>query len=567
MVERNSENTTMLRRFAFLLTSILSLSACGESAPTVPLPAAVTAATEGRCAELGLPADAFQTDAGGFAFGDVAGDFTVTELDGSTWTLSERWTGCESYVFITYLGDAGSDTLWATSPARLFEVGTPNVHYFFMSIEPEESARRARLSAMQVEVDGAIDATSDPVGFRSRVHFVADRASDVSGSVGPFLTDYIAYAQDPNNVVDLGDRGLAPAPLPYAFGIDREQRWDPGGSLSPVVGRPIELSMAAYYGEFYNHRAALRHRLEAEAEATTAISLVEESVTERVFVRTAATPARGLMRQFDTLEVHVEVNCPFRNPFACSEWDRIARISVCQDGEECMERRELVRWITPYWRRGRRAWTIDASPLLPLLGDGDEEISFHVEMGPSWERATMREATIELLLTRRDRPRAIAAEYLFGGGSFDAAYNDRSRATVEAPPNASRAELVAILSGHGQNETTNCAEWCDHRHRFEVNDNRLPTIAHGAGVGSLAGCADLAGEGVPPGQWGNWAPERAYWCPGLPVQPIRLDVTDAVALGAMNSVGYSAQYAPPGGSPSGTGGGNISLSSYLVFYE
>ena len=36
-------------------------------------------------------------------FGDVAGDFTVQQLDGSSWTFSEKWTGCESYVFLRSL--------------------------------------------------------------------------------------------------------------------------------------------------------------------------------------------------------------------------------------------------------------------------------------------------------------------------------------------------------------------------------------------------------------------------------------------------------------------------------
>ena len=75
------------------------------------------------------------------------------------------------------------------------------------------------------------------------------------------------------------------------------------------------------------------------------------------------------------------------------------------------------------------------------------------------------------------------------------------------------------------------------------------------------GCAERAGEGVPPGQWGNWAPLRAGWCPGLPVAPIRHDITADLPVGEATEITYEAAFA--GGPPPG---GSISLSTYVVFY-
>ena len=125
-----------------------------------------------------------------------------------------------------------------------------------------------------------------------------------------------------------------------------------------------------------------------------------------------------------------------------------------------------------------------------------------------------------------------------------------------------KVELVVILSGHGQAGQTNCSEWCDHRHQFAVNGNDLDEIRHQGNVGSTAGCGPAAAQGVPPGQFGNWAPERAYWCPGLPVEHMRIDITDRVNLGQANQMSYSANYR--GGAP---GGGNIDLSAYVVWSE
>ena len=51
--------------------------------------------------------------------------------------------------------------------------------------------------------------------------------------------------------------------------------------------------------------------------------------------------------------------------------DRIANIQLCLDGEACADRREIVRWITPYWRAGDQRYVIDASPY-PTVAQQEE---------------------------------------------------------------------------------------------------------------------------------------------------------------------------------------------------
>jgi hypothetical protein len=166
------------------------------------------------------------------------------------------------------------------------------------------------------------------------------------------------------------------------------------------------------------------------------------------------------------------------------------------------------------------------------------------------------------LSTRGDRPRSRGVEYAFGGGNFGADYNTREPLAFTPPSSATRVELVVLLSGHGQTDGLNCAEWCDHRHHFTVNGTELDVIRHMGRIGSAAGCGERASDGVLPGQWGNWAPERAYWCPGLPVDAIRIDITEHVRAGEANALTYRGAFQT--GAPRG---GNISLSSYVVWYE
>jgi len=266
------------------------------------------------------------------------------------------------------------------------------------------------------------------------------------------------------------------------------------------------------------------------------------------------------MADFDTLEVDVTVHC-HHDPQNCSEWDRIAYVWACDD-EACETRYELVRWITPYSRPGLRRWVMDATPMLSMLRDGGER-TFRVEMGPGWEAATERDVAVSLRLsTRGDLPRATGFELAFRGGGFNAEYNARYEPFPFTPPGgAARVELVTIISGHGQTDGDNCAEWCNHEHHFEVNGN-LHLVSYPGQAGQPFGCAERVIDGVPPGQWGNWAPLRAGWCPGLPVDAVRFDITDEVELGAENVLTYRGQFAS--GEPRG---GNVDMSTFVVFYE
>jgi hypothetical protein len=167
------------------------------------------------------------------------------------------------------------------------------------------------------------------------------------------------------------------------------------------------------------------------------------------------------------------------------------------------------------------------------------------------------------LRTRGGEPRATGGVLAFTGGTFDASYNAREPFRFTVPASATRVELVTILSGHGQTDGDDCAEWCDHRHVFSVNGTALAPIVHrGAPIGTIRGCAERAGEGVVPGQGGNWSISRAYWCPGLPVEAERRDITELVTPGTEATLDYRASFATM--EPRG---GDIALSAYVVWYE
>jgi hypothetical protein len=95
-----------------------------------------------------------------------------------------------------------------------------------------------------------------------------------------------------------------------------------------------------------------------------------------------------------------------------------------------------------------------------------------------------------------------------------------------------------------------------------VNESTDAHVVSYGGIGASVGCAERSNEGVVPGQWGNWSQSRAGWCPGLPVETVRFDITDQVVLGEENSLEYLGSY--QGGTPAG---GSISKSTYVVWYQ
>ena len=513
------------------------------------------------CDELDLPRRDF-VEGAGTAYGEIAGDFTVATTEGD-WTLSEHWSGCESYVFINYTGTDYANQYWNSFADRLVTNSRPNVHYFFATYE---EGRRAASRAEQIrqEIAMALDRSTPEEHdyWTPRMHFVETPLPDIEGPLGAFIR--------------------AQPFVQHTFAIDRGQRLDPGGSLSLIAGGGFtaRLEMAAWFSPYYDYLDTVDRR--AEDEEATVVPVLDEvdeagaaCTTDddcggelcrlgqchdrmpRVYVREATLPSD--LSGFDTLEFDVEIMCHL-DPGGCSEWDRIAFIELCLDGEACTERRELVRWITPYSRPGRRRWIMDASPLLPLLGEGGTQ-HFRVVLGPEWEEPTPRDARVDLRLRTTGQPRARSAELAWTGGNFDGEYNAAKAPFVFTPPaDASRVDVVTIVSGHGQTERDNCAEWCNHVHHFEVG-GAMHVIDHEGQAGRSMGCAERAIEGVVPGQWGNWAPSRAAWCPGLPVDAVALDITSDLTLGAENTVTYRASFA--GGEPRG---GSMSLSTYVVVY-
>ena len=120
------------------------------------------------------------------------------DVDDEVWTLSENWTGCDSYIFVTHWDDSEGDTLWSSDGNDLLTAAPSNAHIFFVSMASAKPDRRRKVEEMR-------DSLTLGAKRKDRVHFVTDRLDKIDGSVGAMVSDYMDY--QPQSGEDLGDRG------------------------------------------------------------------------------------------------------------------------------------------------------------------------------------------------------------------------------------------------------------------------------------------------------------------------------------------------------------------------
>ena len=547
-----------------------SFSACSSDNEPTP-PASTTAGTGGSggmggtggsgglpdptavCEELALPMRAFAEGPYGIHRGEVADDFTIDLADGTPWNLRDRFSGCESYVFVPDripVSDLDDASVWESDKdlASLVENSPRNVHWFFVSRHADAHAD-ASIQGMQARIDAllaTLEAT-DAAHWKARLHVVAAKAGDLDGWIGDAISTH-------------GRIG---------FGIDRTQRVRGAGYLADVSRYSAQLegagawpwksnlAYAAHEAQYFNAQATIYERL--EAEEATVVPLFSGEILEELEDTEIMLPSAAEMAAFDTLEIEVTMQCPDPEEIElgnCGAWDYLANLFV-QDAS--LNFVELARFITTYHREAH--WVVDATPMLALLRDGGLR-TFRWSFAPSWNTQPM---ATHLSLRFSSKAKGVTptqATFLWAGGPFNATYNTtHAPSDVPIPAAAQKVELWSLVTGHGA-ATSQCAEFCNHEHELTINGVAY-TREHPEAA-TENGCIGQLDHGMTPNQAGTWWFGRGGWCPGQQVEPWVVDVTAAVTPGQTAAVTYRGLL---DGMDPPDNAGDIVFTSYLVVYE
>jgi hypothetical protein len=544
----------MTRRSLIVLPLVTLVSGFGCAPAVEPIPDPVVPPT--YCELLGESERGFVADGTyGTTRWMLADDFTVELMDRSTWTLSEQWTGCDSYLFVPdnlIHSQLDQSNLWEDGVLGLIELSPPNAHYFFISQRSSNSEADPILEAMVDRIDDDLDTLDEDEAawWRDHLHVVRGRL----GAREDWLPAAMAAGRP-------------------GFTIDRFQRIREIGSLADVERYSSQLNNAGQWpwannlsyvaneARYYEYEADRQDKLDAERDVTVVKPFSGEVLGLRA-TTWVELPSAEQMAGFDTLEIDLQMWCPdqvAQETGNCGAWDYLSHIYV-RDAAEKNAWVEIARFITTYHRAGR--YLVDATPLLAKLAKGGL-FEVRYEISPPWNpQAYLTEMEFRFGNQGKGMKPSAATTFLWGGRGFNASYNDgREPRSIPIPATAQKVEIWALITGHG-GATNNCAEFCNHQHEWTVGTDVF--FHEHDTIGDDLACRDAIDQGTVPNQSGTWWFGRGGWCPGQQVEPVVFDVTDSVTPGTDAVVSYRGLF--NGGTPPNDAG-NIVMSSWLVVYE
>ena len=252
----------------------------------------------------------------------------------------------------------------------------------------------------------------------------------------------------------------------------------------------------------------------------TTVTLFDKRVfsnaTTKVYQDSVVTfPEEGT---FDAITLNLTLACPAGG---CDPWDRFATIGIMDPSEEDdfdNNLIEIARYITPYAVGG--SWTFDLTDIRPLLS-GEKTIRGFIS---TWSKGWEVTATVDFKggVPAREPVFVLPAwklKYVVLGDPGKLVDLTVPPTTLTLPSGASSVSLWSIITGHGQGNYLNCAEFCPQEHVFNVAGERYAENIW----------RDDCAQNPVSNQGGNWKPNRAGWCPGADVIPWSFDVTASLS--------------------------------------
>ena len=260
----------------------------------------------------------------------------------------------------------------------------------------------------------------------------------------------------------------------------------------------------------------------------------------------------GPMADLTRVTLELRLACP---DGGCDAWDRSGYLGIVQAPGGAAPRRdaivggagvggtsvlELVRFITPYGVGGE--WTLDVTALVPLLyGERAFRLGIDTWVGPGNQQGAgwLVDATLHYRYSApgTGEPLPFAVLPLWEPQEID--YGDPGLSVsdqiparrVRIPEGTGRVEVRAFVTGHGQGNADNCAEFCSRQHTLRVGHVLFRQIVW----------RDDCESNPLLGQMGSWQYPRAGWCPGALVEPWIADVTAAIASGVGVEIAYDVE--------------------------
>lgn len=207
------------------------------------------------------------------------------------------------------------------------------------------------------------------------------------------------------------------------------------------------------------------------------------------------------LEKYRRINMHISVDCPTGG---CDPWDQPAQVTAMTENGSI----EIARYITPFGI-ACGPWIVNITDFMPILKGDNDMRSFVQVWGPSgWlvsldleflERSDSNDA-----IYRKVTPLWRSDYLVYGDPNIS---HDLPEMTVSTESITDFAKMRMQITGHGQGNTDNAAEFAIKQHYAAWDDVLLDAIFLFASCGNND-CAD---------QNGSWLFDRAGWCPGSAV--------------------------------------------------
>ncbi len=228
--------------------------------------------------------------------------------------------------------------------------------------------------------------------------------------------------------------------------------------------------------------------------------------------------------KYSRILMEISVNCPSSG---CDPWDQPAKISIIKNGQT----HEIARYITPFGI-ACGPWLIDVTDFKTLLKGYTEFASYIQVWGPSgWllNAKLIYETNPIANPYQKLTPLWATDNWVYGDPAIS---YDLPAQTVAVDSNAKRVDLRMTITGHGQGNTNNAAEFSNYTHQVTANGVNITNHNLWNTDCNTNVCAN---------QLGTWLFSRAGWCPGEGVDPFLVDLTNNVPANRNLTVDYVLQ--------------------------
>lgn len=275
------------------------------------------------CTSLGLSIQPWQDAEDDDSLGAIAADLTLETSDGA-WTLSEAWSGCETYLFIPSQPNQARGwpkELWErdNDTEDLFEDLPRNTVVLFLSSGRSESTREGDFEVLQEGINEAL-ADMDPedaAWWEPRIHYVVGQDEEQPGWLGRTMADPGWGA-----AIDRFQR------IRYIGSFADPRRYDADyGWFEP------NLSMAANEPVYYNFEAERQDTL--DADGADVLRLFDGDVCSGSVSGELTLPDAAQMLSYDTMSIDLTMACVGAGEYGnCPAWDYMAYLWACDEPAE-----------------------------------------------------------------------------------------------------------------------------------------------------------------------------------------------------------------------------------------